>query len=73
MRILAPERTPVLHEIVIRRSGRYGHALSVSCTCLRIPRGGRSGHAVIAARPLFPAPEALAAWRAWHEREGIPL
>jgi hypothetical protein len=28
---------------------------------------------VIEARRSFPVPEAVAAWRDWHEREGIPL
>lgn len=37
-----------------------------------LPRS-RWERVVIEARTRFPVPEALAAWRAWHEREGIGL
>lgn len=36
-------------------------------------RTARRQRRVIEARTRFPAAEAVAAWRAWHEREGITL
>lgn len=45
--------------------------IAMSCTCRRVRRPGRAQHAVIEARPRFPAGEAIAAWQAWHEREGM--
>lgn len=58
------------HEIVLRTRG---HLLLLSCTCLRIAQRGRHGWAPIDTRPILPAAVALALWRRWHEREGIPL
>jgi hypothetical protein len=48
------------HQIVIRRASR-GSAVTVSCTCLP--------GALIETRSSYPDGP-LAAWRAWHEREG---
>ena len=44
--------------------------LAVTCTCTGPSRRRR----LIEVRAgAFPAAEAVAAWRAWHEREGIAL
>jgi hypothetical protein len=47
------------------------HHIGVSCTCMGGHGDGR-GRRLIDSRPLFPAAEAIAVWRAWHEREGSP-
>jgi hypothetical protein len=53
---------------------RGSYRFAVSCTC-QAARGaaGRPRHEVIEARTVFPAAEALTAWRAWHEEKGIEL
>jgi hypothetical protein len=48
------------------------HHIGVSCTCMGGHGDGR-GRKLIASRPLFPAAEALAAWRAWHAESGVAL
>jgi len=58
------------HQVVLRMRG---NDISLSCACLRIRRPGRPGQGFIESRTRFPAAEAVAAWRDWHEREGIPL
>lgn len=58
------------HQIGFRLDG---HRIAVTCACLRLPRRGRPGYGLIDARPVFPAAEALAAWRAWHEQNGVAL
>lgn len=57
------------HQAVLRNCG---HGLAVSCTCLVSP-GGRCRELIERRPGAFPAAEAVAAWRAWHEREGIRL
>jgi hypothetical protein len=53
--------------------------LIVTCTCLGRRKGkgagkGRPRAGIIEARTgTFPAAEAAAAWRGWHEQEGITL
>jgi hypothetical protein len=54
--------------------GGNGNRVSVSCTCLRRALwqpGARRG--IIEERRVFPAAEAAAAWRAWHEEQRIEL
>jgi hypothetical protein len=58
------------HQIVLRLTGSL---ISLSCTCLRIPRRGRPGWDFIGMRSLFPAAEVRREWQSWHEQEGIPL
>lgn len=52
---------------------RYdGNKISVSCTCLaRVP--WQRGRGIIESRTLFPAAEAIAAWRAWHAERGVAV
>lgn len=50
----------------------HGNKISVSCVCLR-RRPWHNGRGIIDTRSLFPLADAMAAWRAWHEQEGIPL
>ena len=54
-----------------------GKALLLSCTCApRVPRsrpGGPPAYEPIEARTLFPAAEAIAAWRAWHAERGVAV
>ncbi len=54
---------------------RGGHQVQVSCTCRRIPGryGARPRHLMIEARTVFPAAEAIAVWRDWHERKGVAV
>lgn len=59
------------HQVVILALDG-GRQLAVSCTCLH-PRGSRGGMVIESRTGAFPAGEALAAWRSWHEKEGIPL
>ena len=69
--------TPVLenpaapHQIVLTVHASY--VIVVSCTCLI--RGGRHGNGrqVIASRQLFPAQDAIAAWRTWHADRQIEI
>ena len=66
------------HQIVLRtgpdpRQFYGGSAIIVSCTCTATRTGGRPAYEPIEARNIFPAAEARAAWRAWHEKEGIAL
>ena len=73
MTITAPE---IRHELVLRQAPdpglfRSGLALVLSCTCTAVSHGGRPRREVIEARTRFPAAEALAAWRAWHEERGV--
>lgn len=56
------------HQIRLRSRG---HHIAVSCTCL-CSRGGRSRQ-LIEMRKVFPATDALAAWRAWHQERGVKL
>lgn len=56
------------------------HGLSVTCNCLRRPAGKGAGRGspreLIAFRGLgkpFPWPDAVAAWRAWHEQRGVSV
>jgi hypothetical protein len=58
------------HEIAMR-SGSGTKLIVVSCTCLAGP-GGRCRD-TIEARPVFPAAEAVAAWRAWHAERGVTV
>ena len=49
---------------------RNSNEIAVTCTCTGPPRK----RLLIESRPgAFPAAEAIAAWRAWHEREGIEV
>lgn len=68
------------HQIVLRhapdpRQFYGGLALILSCTCTaRTGRnGGRPRHEVIEARNIFPAAEAIAAWRDWHEQRRLSV
>ena len=62
------------HQIVLSSSKPgCGAGIAVSCTCRRVPRAGRSGFTPIKTRKLFPAAEAIAAWRAWHESREITI
>lgn len=63
------ELPPGQHQAVIRN---LGHGLAVSCSCLGNP-AGRSRKLIELREGAFPAAEAIAAWRDWHEREGIQL
>jgi hypothetical protein len=54
---------------IVRRHG--SQVIQVSCACLAVPRAGRPRHTVIASRYLFPAADAIAAWRAWHAERGV--
>lgn len=60
--------TPV-HQIVIT-AATEPHRITVWCTCQRRrkPYGDPIG-----ARRRFPAADAIAAWRAWHEDQGIVI
>jgi hypothetical protein len=62
-------RDPSLpHQIVLNFvQGRF---IAVSCNCRYAPGGG-GGYIPIEARTLFPAADAMAAWRGWHARQGI--
>jgi hypothetical protein len=53
------------------RTGRRGNALLVSCSCREAVRWGRPRYSPIEARTRFPAADAIAAWRAWHEQQGV--
>lgn len=44
---------------------------AVSCNCLHHP--GLRGWTPIEARHVFPAADAKAAWRAWHEQQGVTV
>ena len=55
------------HQIVLS-SATEPHRITVWCTC---QRRHRPFPAPIEARRRFPAPEAVAAWAAWH-REQVP-
>lgn len=48
-----------------------GNAITVSCTCSR-RRYERNGGKPLAARKLFPAPAAIAVWKAHVAAEGTP-
>ena len=67
------------HQIVLRlgpdpRPGRYGQAIILSCACLARNGGSRRrGYEPIEARTLFPAADVKAAWRAWHEEQGVEV
>jgi hypothetical protein len=70
------------HQIILRRTKdtrpyRNGWALIMSCTCRPyMPQarpGGRRRHTPIEVRDIFPAAEALAAWRAWHDERGAAV
>ena len=72
------ENPAAAHQIRVRLAppapwpGRSGQLLTVSCTCLAVTgRRGRHAYQVIEARDLFPAAEAIAAWRAWHAEQGV--
>lgn len=63
------------HQIVL---GVFSGAIMVSCNCLAPRKGGFAGRGCprgfIASRQgTFPAAEATAAYRAWHESKGITL
>lgn len=57
------------HQIMLCATGRG--QIAVTCNCLS--RRHRSWYTVIEARHLFPAAEAVAAWRDWHEQRGITV
>lgn len=66
------------HRIVLRTSPdtREDHSggsklIAVSCSCLAGPLG--RCRALIEARPVFPAADAVAAWTAWHAALGIEV
>ena len=67
------------HEIILThgpdpRPYRSGRALLLACSCSASTRhGGRPRHDVIEARAVFPAAEAIAAWRAWHAQRGVTV
>ena len=67
------EDPAVPHQIVLRSNGHRGHELILTCTCQRVPRDGRAGYRVIEQRSLFPAADAIAAWRDWHARRNITV
>jgi hypothetical protein len=51
-----------------------GNLIAVLCTCQLPGRTRRDKpQAVIEARKVFPAADALAAWRAWHEDKGVTV
>lgn len=66
------------HQIV---SIRVADGIAVTCNCLRRPGpvpGGTRGAprqliAVRAGTVPFTVPEALAAWRGWHEKQGVQV
>ena len=66
------------HQVVLRlgpdpRAGRYGQAILLSCACRARNSGRKRGYEPIEARTLFPAAEAIAAWRAWHAERGVTV
>ena len=72
--------TDLLHEIRLTqgpdpRPFRNGLAILISCTCLLYhgPGPGHTRRDIIEARTLFPAADAIAAWRAWHKARGMVL
>lgn len=75
------QAVPHLHRVILvtgpdPRPHRSGLVLAVACTCSPyVPRdgGGRKRRVPIEARNPFPASEAIAAWRAWHENRRILL
>ena len=48
------------------------HLIALACTCMD-SRGTGRGRPRIAVRAVFPAAEALAAWRGWHAEQGIAV
>jgi hypothetical protein len=52
-----------------------GRDLTVSCTCTASwpGHGGRARYEEIEIRRVFPAAEAIAAWRAWHAEKGVAV
>lgn len=70
--------TPILADLTLPHQIHLMHAQSpfgggyqfaVSCNCTI--HGPRSRYEPIEARALFPAAEAVAAWRAWHSERGV--
>jgi predicted CxxxxCH...CXXCH cytochrome family protein len=51
---------------------RPGNRIALACTCTGC-HGNGHGRVLAGSRPSWTAAGALAAWRAWHEREGIEL
>lgn len=64
-----PRRDPSLPHQIIMYFVRGQVAMSCNCLCVR---PGCCTEA-IAARKVFPADEAIAAWRDWHAARSIPL
>ena len=67
--VVAELLTGQQHRVVMRN---IGHGLAVSCSCLG-RAAGRSRKLIELREGTFPAADAIAAWRTWHEREGISL
>ena len=63
------ENPDLPHQIVLARSD--GHC-AVSCLCLGKP-GNRRPHQIIEERSSFTAAEAVAAYRDWHEQQGVSV
>jgi hypothetical protein len=62
----------------IRMANRDGNQITLSCTCRGRPwRWGHGGtflrYEEIEARTRFPAADAIAVWRAWHEERGMTV
>jgi hypothetical protein len=62
----------------IRIANRDGSQITLSCTCrARSWRWGHGGtflrYEEIEARKVFPAADAIAAWRAWHAERGVSV
>lgn len=60
------------HQIVLTTSG-WDLVLACTCTASWPGHGGRARYEPIETRPRFPAAEAIAAWRAWHEERGVEV
>jgi hypothetical protein len=63
--------------LLVASAADRDHQITVSCNCLAPRKGPHSGRGrprgFIEARDVFPAAEAIAAYRAWHEQRGISV
>jgi hypothetical protein len=69
-----PQRDPSLPHQIIMYFLRGQVAVSCNCLCSRPGSGAyNAGWRPIAAQTVFPAEEALAAWRGWHAEHAISV
>lgn len=69
----SPAHEPVLRTAPVRLDYGHRNGIGLSCLCLAVPQRGRPRWDWIDVRSPFPAADAIAEWRAWHERAGITL